>query len=113
MEGTIVSLFKFWNGKQSIGKAFWGLFLPAIIILLYLQNATASLLLRGNILFVLLFTLVLLVSFYAWVSLWRCAANIKNEASIVFTLLARGLVIAHLLYTSMMAYIVLLGWLKY
>lgn len=78
MEKLIIKLLRLWNGKEKLALAFWGVYIPVIII-----NATT--LFFGGSFFddhPIKFGLFFLVQYallktYSLVTLWRCTPNVS------------------------------------
>lgn len=93
MERTLISLLKFWNGNQSLVKAFFLIFLPSIYIFDYLIRVAMR---NGGVaplLTILALLFMFLVYVFTNVSLWRCSANFKSKVGKVFMYLTRLLVV--------------------
>lgn len=113
MERTLISLLRFWNGNQPLEKAFWLLFLPIIVLTKVSLELAKGTIVSTPGLLPLVTIIVFLIYIYAYVSLWRCAPNVTNPASKVFTYLARAVVVYACLTSALTAFIFVADALSY
>ena len=79
---TIPELLSYWNGKQKLWKAFWligilGRIIVATIIILFSTIFTSI----GLTWSIKILSIIFMISYVIWsfVSIWRCAFNVKNK----------------------------------
>ena len=79
MDKFIVSLLRLWNGKERLGFAFWGVFVPIFFYPIVISLFSA---LHTKVLLPLLVIIFILLKIFSIVALWRCAPNASHNAAL-------------------------------